>query len=62
MQPGDHQALCFLLLDGADVQQKTAKGESALDLARAANLRGSHEKAWRLPKECCPPNRNPLHN
>ncbi|CAK9089531.1 unnamed protein product [Durusdinium trenchii] len=41
---GDHQALCFLLLDGADVEQKTSKGKSALDLAQAANQQGSHDQ------------------
>ncbi|CAK9080057.1 Hydrolase_4 domain-containing protein [Durusdinium trenchii] len=41
---GDHQALCFLLLDGADVQQKTSKGKSASDLAQAANQQGSHNQ------------------
>eukprot|EP00913_Durusdinium_trenchii_P004666 g4331.t1 len=40
----DHQALCFLLLDGADVEQKTSKGKSALDLAQAANQQGSHDQ------------------
>eukprot|EP00913_Durusdinium_trenchii_P011475 g10774.t1 len=44
MQLGDHQALCFLLLDGADVQQKTSKGKSASDLAQAANQQGSHNQ------------------
>ena len=51
-QPGDHQALCFLLLDGADVQQKTLKGESAWDLAQAANKQGSHDQAPGLASLC----------
>ncbi|CAK9051866.1 unnamed protein product [Durusdinium trenchii] len=39
---GDHRAVRFLLLDGAG-QQKTSTGQSALDVAQAANEQGSHD-------------------
>ncbi|CAK9091272.1 ANK_REP_REGION domain-containing protein [Durusdinium trenchii] len=41
---GDLRALRFLLLTGASVEQRTATGQSALDLAQAANHRGSHDQ------------------
>lgn len=35
--------MLFLLLNGADHQEVTAEGQSALDLAHLANKSGSHD-------------------
>lgn len=55
---GDHRAVRFLLLDGAG-QQKTSTGQSALDVAQAANEQGSHDVVidlLKMPSEDALPN------
>eukprot|EP00913_Durusdinium_trenchii_P032079 g30041.t1 len=47
---GDHRAVRFLLLNGSKLRQKSPRGLTALEMAKAANRGGSHDKVIALLK------------